>query len=149
MNIDSWLLLVYKIPPTPTSARVYVWRKLKQLGVLLLHDSVWVLPSSDRTRERLRWLAMEIIELKGEATLWESRLDSAQQHADLVRQFSVQLDAEYRGLLEELKNPANDVNAIARRYQQTKVREYFTSSVGEQVRAGLLRRREVTEESAL
>lgn len=146
MKSESWLLLIYKVPPTPTSARVYVWRKLKQMGALLMHDSVWVLPAGDRTGERMRWLAAEIVELKGEATVWESRLESAQQHAELVRQFSVQLDAEYQALLDALTDPTGDLNEIARRYQQIKVREYFQSSVGEQVRMTLLTRRRDIEE---
>ena len=29
---QEWLLLVHKIPREPTAGRVYVWRKLKQLG---------------------------------------------------------------------------------------------------------------------
>lgn len=149
MNIVSWLLLVYKVPPTPTSARVYVWRKFKQMGALLLHDSVWVLPAGDHTRERMRWLVAEIVELKGEATLWESRLDSVQQHDELVQQFSVQLDADYQLLFDALTDPASDVNDVARRYQQIKVREYFQSSVGEQVRLRLLTRREAMQEPNL
>ena len=41
----SWVLLVYKIPREPTSSRAVIWRKLKRLGALLLHDAVWVLPA--------------------------------------------------------------------------------------------------------
>ena len=55
----QWLLLLYKVPPEPTAHRVSVWRKLKRLGAILLHDSVWVLPPSTRTIEELRWLAAD------------------------------------------------------------------------------------------
>jgi hypothetical protein len=41
-----WVLLVYKVPREPTSSRAYVWRKLKRLGALLIHDAVWVLPAT-------------------------------------------------------------------------------------------------------
>ena len=43
-NGPSWVLLDYKIPREPTASRAMVWRKLKRLGALLLHDAVWVLP---------------------------------------------------------------------------------------------------------
>ncbi len=71
---QAWMLLVYKIPREPTSSRALVWRKLKRLGALLLHDAVWVLPATAWTREQFQWLAVEIGELGGEAYLWESHL---------------------------------------------------------------------------
>src|SRR4051794_32701297 len=57
-----WLLLLYKIPREPTVGRVSVWRKLKRLGAILLHDAVWVLPPSPRTKEEFQWLVAEIQE---------------------------------------------------------------------------------------
>jgi len=42
----TWVLLTYKIPREPTASRAYVWRKLKRLGALLMHDAVWVLPNT-------------------------------------------------------------------------------------------------------
>src|SRR5829696_8821454 len=70
----TWLLLLYKVPPEPTANRVSVWRKLKRLGAILLHDAVWVLPPSPRTREELQWLTAEIRERGGDALLWEASL---------------------------------------------------------------------------
>ena len=74
MQEKLWVLLVYKIPREPTASRAQVWRKLKRLGALLLHDAVWVLPATPWTREQFQWLAVEIGELGGEAHLWESHL---------------------------------------------------------------------------
>ena len=56
----SWLLLVYRIPREPTAGRVFVWRKLKQLGAIALQDAAWVLPKTPRTQEQFQWLAAEI-----------------------------------------------------------------------------------------
>ena len=69
----KWLLLAYKIPRDPTSTRVYVWRKLKRLDAFALQNAVWVLPAAEVTREQFQWLAAEIEELNGSATLWEAR----------------------------------------------------------------------------
>ena len=60
-----WVLLVYKIPREPTSSRAQVWRKLKRLGALLLHDAVWVLPATPWTREQFQWFRTPIS--RGEA----------------------------------------------------------------------------------
>lgn len=65
----QWLLLTYRIPREPTSGRVYVWRKLKQLGAISVQGAIWVLPTTPRTREQFQWLASEILELQGAVTL--------------------------------------------------------------------------------
>jgi hypothetical protein len=56
-----WLLLLYKVARQPSARRVYIWRKLKRLGALLLHDAAWVLPATPRTREQFQWLAAEAL----------------------------------------------------------------------------------------
>lgn len=63
--MNQWLLLVYKVPNEPSARRVYVWRKLKRLAALLLHDTVWILPATAYTREQFQWLAAEILEMEG------------------------------------------------------------------------------------
>lgn len=134
----NWLLLVYKVPSEPSARRVYVWRKLKRLGAILLHDSVWVLPATPRMRENLQWLAAEINEMTGEAFLWESSLTIYGQDAALQQQFRTQTDNEYQSILTALAQPECDVEALARRYQQATTQDYFQSALGEQVRAALI-----------
>lgn len=131
----EWLLLVYKVPSEPTARRVYVWRKLKRLGAILLHDAAWVLPANARTREQLQWLAAEIAELGGDATLWESRALLAGQDEALVRQFQAQADAAYAEIQAELEGAGPDLAALSRRYQQILAQDYFQSELGQRVRA--------------
>src|SRR5258708_19561808 len=56
----SWLVLAYRVPRGPTSARVYIWRKMKQLGAIAVQDAVWVLPSTPRTQDQFQWLPTAI-----------------------------------------------------------------------------------------
>ena len=134
----NWLLFVYKVPSEPSARRVYVWRKLKRLGAILLHDSAWVLPATARTRENLQWLAAEIDEMTGEAFLWESSLMLYGQDAALQQQFRAQTDDEYQSILTALAQPECDVEALARRYQQATTQDYFQSALSEQVREALI-----------
>ena len=138
MQTPSWVLLVYKIPREPTAGRAYVWRKMKRLGALLLHDSVWVLPSTPWTREQLQWLAVEITELSGEAFLWESHLLLNGQGETLVQQFLAKVDPAYQEILADLERENADLVALSRRYQQIRSQDYFQSEVGKQVRTRLL-----------
>ena len=134
----SWVLLVYRIPREPTASRAAVWRKLKRLGALLLHDAVWVLPATPWTREQFQWLAVEIGELGGEAHLWESRLILNGQEDALVRQFQARVDAIYQEILDDLERDAADLVALSRKYQQVRAQDYFHSELGKHVRARLM-----------
>ena len=134
----SWVLLVYRIPREPTSSRAMIWRKLKRLGALLLHDAVWVLPATPWTREQFQWLAVEIGELEGEAYLWESRLLLNGQEDALVRQFQARVDAAYQEILDGLEQDDADLVALSRRYQQVRAQDYFHSALGTHVRERLM-----------
>jgi len=137
----AWVLLVYKIPREPTSSRALVWRKLKRLGALLLHDAVWVLPATPWTREQFQWLAVEIGELGGEAYLWESHLLLNGQAEALAEQFQARVDAAYQEILSELEQEEADLVALSRKYQQVRAQDYFYSELGTHVRERLMRAR--------
>jgi DNA-binding transcriptional regulator PaaX len=141
LRAPSWVLLVYKIPREPTSSRAAIWRKLKRLGALLLHDAVWVLPATTWTREQLQWLAVEIGELGGEAYLWESRLLLNGQADALAQQFKTRVNAAYQEILSELEQDEADLVALSRKYQQVRAQDYFHSEVGRHVRERLMRAR--------
>jgi hypothetical protein len=136
--MQFWVLLVYKVPPQPSARRVYVWRKLKRLGAVLLHDSVWVLPANDRTREHFQWLASEIVEMEGEAFVWETHLTLVGQDEILIKQFTDSVEVEYSEILTGLSEPECDLEALSRRYQQVKSRDYFQSEMGERVRQAII-----------
>src|SRR5688572_11922032 len=98
----KWLLLIYKIPREPTAGRVYVWRKLKQLGAVSMQDAAWVLPATARTREQLQWLAAEIAELGGEVSLFTSELIYAHDETALKLEFEAPVRSEYESILTAL-----------------------------------------------
>ena len=82
--MNSWLLFLYKVPHEPSTRRVYVWRKLKRLGAVMLHDSAWVLPQLPSNLEQLRKLAKEIVDLGGDSLLWEAHLAGDDQEETLL-----------------------------------------------------------------
>ena len=133
-----WVLLVYKIPREPTASRAAVWRKLKRLGALLLHDAVWVLPATPWTREQFQWLTVEIGELGGDAYLWESHLLLNGRTDALVQQFQARVDAGYQEILDGLDQEDADLVALSRTYQQVRAQDYFHSALGTHVRERLM-----------
>lgn len=137
-NPRTWLLLAYKMPREPSSGRVGVWRKLKKLGAVAVQDAVWVLPSTPQALEQFRWLAAEIIELDGEASLWESRDLLNGQEQRLVAQFEERAENLYRRVLAALDADEPDLPALSRQYQQALSQDYFRSGLSRRVRAALL-----------
>lgn len=130
-------MLQYRVPTEPSVGRVTVWRKMKRLGGLLLQDAVWVLPATPTTREQLQWLAEEIVELGGEARVWEAHVAIGEDES-LVRHFAGQVDTAYAEILTALEQGDTELATQARRYQQTRAIDYFHSELGERVRAVLL-----------
>jgi hypothetical protein len=66
---DSWLFLLFNLPAKQSSDRVRFWRRLKKFGTIQLKSSTYVLPDEPVHYERFQWLAKEIIDTGGEATL--------------------------------------------------------------------------------
>ena len=144
----QWVLLHYQVASEPSARRVAIWRKLKRLGALLVHDAIWVLPATPATIEQFQWLASDIHELQGGALVWHARLSLDGQDEALIQQFIEQVDIEYQALLGDveqiLQAPTDRVErttlaALARRYQQTLARDYFHSPLAIQARQALAR----------
>ena len=133
-----WLLLTYRVPREPSAARVYVWRKLKKLGSVSVQDAIWMLPFTPRTLEQFRWLADEILQMGGQAHLWEARSLSREQETDWVGQFQRSITASYQQMLKALNRPRPDIAALSRQYQQALAQDYFQCEIGKKVRQTLL-----------
>ena len=97
----EWVLLAYRIPREPSTPRITVWRKLRRLGVVQVVDGLVALPAEARTREQLEWLADEVLEAGGAATIWLGRLGSAAQERALAARMAEAVGGEYRQLIDD------------------------------------------------
>ncbi|HMD80501.1 MAG TPA: Chromate resistance protein ChrB [Anaerolineales bacterium] len=139
--MTNWLLLHYKLPSKPSALRVYVWRKLKRLGAILLHDAIWILPDQPRTAEQVQWLTAEIQEMGGEAYSWRASTILGADNESITRQFNEQVDALYSDLLKRLQKPRADLQEISKLYQQAASQDFFHSKLGLRVREKLTSKR--------
>jgi Protein ChrB, N-terminal len=75
-----WLQLTYKVPSEPSQKRVWVWRRLQNLGAFALQNSVYLLPFSEEVEKQFRQLIHDIREMGGEASLFSvAALDLADE----------------------------------------------------------------------
>lgn len=98
---NRWLVLVHQLPAKPSYARVKVWRRLQALGAVALKNAVYVLPNQESTREDFEWLAREVAELGGSATVCEARLVQGHGDQETEELFQTAREADYQALLKE------------------------------------------------
>lgn len=60
-----WLALSYNVPINPSKARVYVWRKLKEIGAEYFKQGVALLPNTAQSMQQFSALAQKIRQLGG------------------------------------------------------------------------------------
>jgi hypothetical protein len=77
-----WLQMTYKVPSEPSQKRVWVWRRLQNLGAYALQNSVYLLPFSAEVEKQFRQLVHDIREMGGDASIF---LATALETADEQR----------------------------------------------------------------
>ncbi len=136
-------MLITKLPRARTSAlKVATWRKLKRLGVYTLQDSVYVLPGSERTLEAFEWVAAEIREEGGEASVWEVSARTETQERAMRDFFLEQVNAQYRSILEEVRCSPDEgrLRELWGQYHKVKSQDYLRSPLSIEARAACERR---------
>jgi hypothetical protein len=92
------LLLLVGVPPTPSSLRVRVWRRLRSLGAVPLKRSAYLLPDTPDRYEDFQWLAQEIQRDGGDATLVRVQQIENVSPAEVLQLFHGPRDEDYKHL---------------------------------------------------
>ena len=143
------LLLLVGVPPTPSSLRVRVWRRLRTLGAVPLKRSAYLLPDTPERYEDFTWLAQEIQRDGGDATLIRVQQIENVPPSDVLHLFHEprdrdykQLAARYRKLLQGLdkKSAAKGVRVqeelarLTKDHQRIRDIDFFDAPGGAEVR---------------
>src|SRR5215813_4472906 len=110
----TWLLLIHQVPNSPAYLRVKIWRRLQKIGAVAVKNAVYVLPRSDQSSEDFHWVAREIMEAGGDASVCEATFIEGITPSELIDLFSEARGADYRELLDDLKELKDEVQ-IARK----------------------------------
>lgn len=143
------LLLLVGVPPTPSSLRVRVWRRLRLLGAVALKRSAYLLPDTPERYEDFQWLAQEVQRGGGDATLIRVQEIENVSAEDVVRLFQEprdrdyrQLTVRYRKVLQSLDRKSEVTSArvydelarLARDVQRIRDIDFFDAPGGAEVR---------------
>src|SRR5438874_6093047 len=94
---NKWILLLYGLPTKKGGARVNLWRQLKKCGAHPLKTSAYLLPDKPEHYERLQWLAQQVRDGSGEATIIRVSEIEGLKDEDIVRQFNEARAVDYDG----------------------------------------------------
>lgn len=145
----SLLLLLVGLPPTPSSLRVRIWRRLKSLGAVALKRSAYLLPDTPERYEDFQWLAQEIQREGGDATLVRVQQIENMPPDHVRRLFHQPRDQEYRALaaryrklLQSLERKAaatsprvrDEVARLSKEHQRIRDIDFFDAPGGAEVR---------------
>jgi hypothetical protein len=127
------VLIAYRLPREPSTPRSALWRKLRRLGAAQVLDGLAALPLDARNREQLEWLADEVVEAGGEATIWVGELASAAQERVLATRMAEAVAAEYRALIDDAAaaraEPSGQrrrtLGRLRRELRRIRARDYF------------------------
>jgi hypothetical protein len=147
--IPTLLLLLVGLPPTPSSLRVRVWRRLRSLGAVALKRSAYLLPDTPERYEDFQWLAQEIQREGGDATLIRIQQIENVSPEDLRRLLHQPRDqdyrhvaARYRAVLQRLDRKSaakssslqNELARLAKEHQRIRAIDFFDAPGGAEVR---------------
>jgi ChrB-like protein len=118
----EWVLLAYRLPREPSTPRVTVWRKLARLGVAQLLDGLVALPADARTKEQLEWIADEVIEAGGEATVWVGRPGSGQQERAMAQRMAAGVADHYRSVAAQAHDALGSADLHVQRRSLARLR---------------------------
>jgi hypothetical protein len=140
-----WVLLAYRLPREPSTPRIAIWRNLRRLGAVQIADGVVALPLDPRTRERLEWLAEEITDHGGEATIWLAEPATSTQDRALADQMTAAVTAEYGRLATAASAATGEPDGTRRRtlgrlrreLRRIRSRDYFRAPVAVRAQAAV------------
>lgn len=99
----SWLLLIHQVPNSPAYLRVKIWRRLQKMGAVAIKNAVYALPRSEQSLEDFHWVAREILEAGGDASVCEATFIEGITSNELIALFQAARESDYRDLLGEIK----------------------------------------------
>ena len=108
-----------------------------------LSDGLVALPADARTRERLEWLADEVVEHGGEASIWIAVPGTTAQERELAQRMAEAVGAEYARVTAEAQEPSSERQRrrsqarLRRELHRISGRDHFPTEARDEARAAV------------
>src|SRR5712692_10418091 len=140
MQATSWLLLLYSLPTRQKTERVAIWRRFKKTGAIQIKTSTYLLPDYPPQQEHFQWLAQQIRDFGGDATLVRAQEIETMSNDKLIALFNRARDEEYSAIKKSLHSflargkqadpeaKAAELERLTRQVRATRGIDFFQSS---------------------
>lgn len=130
-------MLLYSLPTKQSAERVSLWRKLKKFGALPFRTSAYLLPNEPLHHERFQWLAKQVQDGGGDATLVRVTAVEGLSGEQIVGLFNDAREADYRELMQTLNKLAQhnkdkrrdsfeaELEKLTRQFQEIRELDFF------------------------
>src|SRR6516225_2396881 len=90
-----------------------MWRRLQKIGAVPVKNAVYVLPRSDQSLEDFHWVAREIIEAGGDASVCEATFVEGITNGEVIELFRSARGDDYLALISEIREIDEEVRKSA------------------------------------
>lgn len=152
MQRTIWLAISYNVPINPSKVRVYVWRKLKDIGAEYFKQGMALLPNTSQGMQQFSVLAQKIRQMGGEASIVELRFTDAADELQMTTRFKKQVEDEYTELLSDCaaalrelrgtgrkvsQQDSDQIKQMIKRFRKTRSKDYFKAGAAGEIEAGI------------
>jgi CRISPR/Cas system-associated endoribonuclease Cas2 len=109
-SMHGWLMIIYRVPSTPSTSRVTVWKKVKELGAFCMQQSVYVLPNLPSIKEEVNHLKEQIRHLGGESKIIEIASLGEDQEKEVIAGFKSNREEEYSEVIKAGKELLDEID---------------------------------------
>jgi len=150
ITATSWRLLLFSLPTNRNTERVAVWRRLKKIGAVQIRTSTYLLPDEPTQYEQFQWLAHQIRDYGGDATLVRAQEIEGLSRAKVIAMFNGARAKDYAELRKSLRDfigrrkkmdaetAVGELQRLTRQFREIRQVDFFDSARGHDV-AMLLR----------
>lgn len=154
----AWLLVTYRLPPSPTRHRAWAWREVRRSGGVYLHDGVFALPQVQDLELDVDSFVQRMLAAGGSCIAFYATSFNPEQQAALIARFNAERDREYGPIAQaadriyqyfeeevdhwtftpvELRRIGDEIGRLRRRLIRVQSRDYFAADGGRQALAKL------------
>ena len=99
--MKTWLAITYKVPAEPSRTRVYLWRKLKELGAVYVQQGAAILPMTETLLAQVLALKSEVVSSGGEVLVGRMEFVDGEDDARVIAAFQLQRNGDYDEIVEQ------------------------------------------------
>lgn len=118
-SLLHWLLMIYRVPSEPSSARSAIWRDTRKMGVLSLQHRVCLLSLTEENQAAFSRIAHRIEDYGGEVTILETVSPDTAWQSQIIARFNAARNEEYAEVIDETERFGEEIARERRKGKYT------------------------------